>query len=266
MGLIRPDGDRASAIDRAIGRITAAHADGYGIVVQRREGPGQGWMAAAELDGSGRVEAELIDAIQGMSGPPAEHIRAEWMLESVARAVADLAGSFAVAARGLPALDPGNVLLAAEGGLVRATAVASDRLTVLAGEGEPSDGGETFASLAELADRFREGYLGLLAPTVAWIDGRGLRPAKTLWRAAADRLAQSLVWSGKAFDRPGLALELTELTVGPGCPDERLRIEIRRAEDEYGDEYHLRNTCCLAYRTEDGYVCQSCPLRKKLEA
>lgn len=241
-----------SEIDRAIGRITAARADGYGIIVQRRPDPGDGWFAAAELDGSGRVEATLLSRISGMSGPPEEHIRAEWLVESLARAVADLAGSFAVATRSLPELTPDSVLLAAEGGLFRATAVTSDQLF----EDDP----------AGLADRFRAGFVELMRPTVEWTDGQGLRPAKTLWRAAADRLAQALVWSGKAFDRPDLALELTELTVGPGCPDERLRIEIRRAEDEYGDEYHLRNTCCLAYRTPDGYVCQSCPLQKNRDA
>ncbi|HNG57133.1 MAG TPA: (2Fe-2S)-binding protein, partial [Solirubrobacterales bacterium] len=106
------------------------------------------------------------------------------------------------------------------------------------------------------------GFADLLAPTVDWLDAQGLRPAKTLWHAAADRLAQALVWSGKAFDRPGLALELTRLTVGPDCPDPRLAIPIERAEDDWGDEYHLRSTCCLAYRTEGGQLCQSCPLVK----
>lgn len=237
-----------SEIDRAIGRITAARADGYGIIVRRRDRPGDGWFSVDELDGSGRVEATLISRISGMSGPPPEHIRAEWMVESLARALADLAGSFAVATGTLPDLSPGNLLLAAEGGLFRASGVTSDALF----EGDPE----------ALADRFRSGFAELMGPTIEWTDGQGLRPAKTLWHAAADRLAQSLVWSGKAFDRPDLALRLTELVVGPGCTDERLRIEVRRAEDEYGDEFHLRTTCCLAYRTPDGYTCQSCPLQR----
>ncbi|MDQ2622688.1 MAG: (2Fe-2S)-binding protein [Actinomycetota bacterium] len=237
-----------SEIDRAIGRITAAQADGYGIIVRRRDGPGDGWFSVAELDGSGRVEATLMSRISGMSGPPEAHISAEWMVESLARALADLAGSFAVTTRTLPDLAPDNVLLAAEGGLFRATAVISDELF----EGEPE----------ALADRFRTGFTDLMRPTIEWTDSQGLRPAKTLWRAAADRLAQALVWSGKAFDRPDFALELTRLVVGPDSPDERLRIPVERAEDEYGDEFHLRATCCLAYRTPDGYTCQSCPLQK----
>ncbi|MBN8866299.1 MAG: (2Fe-2S)-binding protein [Solirubrobacterales bacterium] len=238
-------------IDRTLGRIGVVSADGYGIIVRRRDGPGDGWFSAAELDGSGRVQALLLSRINGMAGPPEDHIRAEWLLESLARAIADLGGAFIVAAGQLPELTPENLLLAAEGGLFRATGITSSR-------GIESD------RLEELADAFRTGFASLLEPTVAWIDGLGLRPEKTLWHAAADRLAQALVWSGKAFDRPDLALELTQLTVGPECPDPRLAIPIRRAEDEWGDEFHLRNTCCLAYRTDGGQVCQSCPLQKTL--
>lgn len=236
-------------VDRTLGRIAAASADGYGIIVRRRDGPGDGWFPVSDLDLSGRVQSLLVSRVQGMAGPPEDHIRAEWMLESLARALADLAGSFAVAAHRVPELSPGNVLLAAEGGLIRASAIASDR-------GTESD------DPAELAAALRGGFATLLEPTVAWLDDQGLRPAKTLWHAAADRLAQSLVWCGKAFDRPGLALDLTRLAVGPDCGDPRLAIEIRRAEDDWGEEYHLRNTCCLAYRTEGGQLCQSCPLVK----
>ena len=236
-------------VDRTIGRISAASADGYGIIVRHRKGPGEGWFPASELDGSGRLEALLLSRISGMAGPPEDHIRAEWLLESLARAIADLGGAFIIAARQLPELSSGNLLLAAEGGLIRATGVTSDR-------------GLESEDLSELAEKFRSGFTELLEPTVNWLDTQGLRPAKTLWHSAADRLAQSLVWSGKAFDRPDLALELTRLTVGPESPDPRLAIAIRRAEDEWGDEYHLRNTCCLAYRTEGGQLCTSCPLVK----
>ena len=236
-------------IDRLLGRISAASADGYSIIVRKRKAPGEGWFSAAELDPSGRVQALLLSRISGMAGPPEDHIRAEWLLESMARAVADLGGSFIVAAESLPDLAPDNVLLPAEGGLIRATGMLGDR-------------GTATDDLAELAGSFRTGFAGLLEPTITWLDAQGLRPAKTLWHAAADRLAQSLVWSGKAFDRPDLALELTRLTVGPETPDPRLAIEIERFEDDWGDEFHLRTTCCLAYRTEGGELCKSCPLIK----
>ena len=236
-------------LDRTLGRITAASADGYGIIVRQLDGPGDGWFPASELDQGGRVQSLLLSRISGLGGPPEAHISAEWLLESLARALADLGGSFMVAASQLPDLSAGTVLLAAEGGLFRATGMISKV-------------GFECEDPAELADRFRSGFTTLLEPTVNWLDDQGLRPAKTLWHAAADRLAQSLVWSGKAFDRPDLALELTRLTVGPESPDSRLAIEIKRAENEWGEEFHLRNTCCLAYRTAGGELCQSCPLVK----
>jgi len=240
-------------IGQTLGRIGAASADGYGIAIRYRQTPGAGWFQASELSVDGRTQAGLLDRINGMYGPPAAHIRAEWLLESLARTIADLGGSFIVAAGQLPDLSPENVLLAAEGGLFRASGIASDRGISVA---DPPAG----QGLTVLASHFRSGFTTLLEPTVSWLDRQGLRPAKTLWKAAADRLAQSLVWSGKAFDRPELAFELTDLTVGPNCPDPRLAIELERAEEDWGDEYHLRNTCCLAYRTEGGELCQSCPL------
>lgn len=233
--------------DRTLGRIANASADGYGIIVRRRKAAGEGWFPASELDGSGRVESLLLSRISGLGGPPEPYIRAEWFLESLARAIADLGGSFIVAAGQIPELEPDNVLLAAEGGLIRATGVLTDR-------------GFESEDLAELADAFREGFMTLLEPVITWLDGQGLRPAKTLWHSAADRLAQSLVWSGKAFDRPSLALELAELTVGPHSPDPKLAIPLERGEDEWGEEFHLRKTCCLAYRTPGANYCTSCPL------
>lgn len=241
-----------SKMKQAIGRIAAVRADGYGIIVQHRKKPGEGWFSAGELDPGGRVAAILLSRIIGIDGPPPDHIRAEWLLESLARAVADLGGSFILATGAIPDLSPGRVLLAAEGGLFRATAVTSDDL--FAGD------------LPDLADRFRDGYIELLGPTVDWLSRQGLRPAKTLWHAAADRLAQSLDWSGRAFDQAGPARELARLTVGPETPDPRLAIRLDRAEDEYGDDYHLRNTCCLAYRTPGGDTCRSCPLNHKKTA
>lgn len=237
-----------SEIERAIGRIGAARADGYGIIVERRDDPGGTWIEAGAFGNDSELTAATIAAVSGMYGDLEPYIQAEWMLESVARAIGDLAGSFALATGSLPPLEPDRVLLAVEGGLVRGTAVTSDRL-------DPGDP-------AELADRLRDGIVRLMEPTVGWIAAEGLRPAKTLWHAASDRLAQALVWCGKAFDRPDQALELTRLTVGPESPDPRLAIRIERAEDDYGDEFHLRNTCCLAYRTEGGELCQSCPLQK----
>ena len=251
---------RKSEIDATLSRIGMAQADGYGLLIRRRKGPGDGWFLASELGLGGQAPAVLLANVRGLTEPPADYIRAEWMLESVARAVADLGGSFLVAARRLPDLSPENILLAAEGGLVRATGMISDRMTVV--EGDPAMGQDGITDAArweELADLFRIGFIDLLHPLVGWLDEKGLRPEKTLWHAAADRLAQSLVWSGKAFEQHQFARAITERVIGG---DPRLEIPLETDEDEYGDRYHLRATCCLAYRTPEGGLCRACPLQK----
>lgn len=252
---------RKSEIDATLSRIGMAHADGYGLLIRRRKGPGEGWFLASELGPEGQAPAVLLANVRGMSEPPADHIRAEWLLESVARALADLGGSFLVAARRLPELSPDNVLLAAEGGLVRATGMISERMTVVEGDLAMGQNGITGAgSWEELADLFRIGWIDLLSPLTGWLDENGLRPEKTLWHAAADRLAQSLVWSGKAFEQHEFARQVTERVTGG---DPRLEIPLETDEDEYGDRYHLRATCCLAYRTPEGSLCRACPLGRR---
>ena len=251
---------RKAEIDETLSRIGMAHADGYGLLIRRRKGPGDGWFPATELGPSGQAPPVLLANVRGLSEPPPDHIRAEWLLESLARAVADLGGSFLVSARRLPDLDPENILLAAEGGLIRATGMVSDRMTVV--EGDPAMGRDDVTDASrweELADLFRIGFIDLVGPLVDWIDGKGLRPEKTLWHAAADRLAQSLIWSGKAFEDRAFARRLTERVIEG---DRRLGIRLETEEDEYGERYHLRNTCCLAYRTPEGGLCRACPLQK----
>lgn len=246
-------------IDRTLARISVAQADGYGILIRRRKGPGDGWFRAAELAGE-RAPATLLAAVRGMAEPPPDHIRAEWMLESIARALSDLGGSFMVSSKRLPDLSPENVLLGAEGGLVLATGVASPRMTVLTDDPAAGDDGiTTVAEWTELADLFRAGFIELVGPVVKWLDGLGLRPEKTLWRSAADRLVPSLMWSGSAFGDPTFARDLAARVTGG---DPRLQIPLETEEDEYGGEYHLRSTCCLAYRVPGSNYCQGCPLNR----
>jgi hypothetical protein len=250
-----------SPVDETIHRISMAQADGYGLLIRRRKGPGEGWFPATDLGPGGPAAPALLANVRGMGDPPPDHIRAEWVLESLARSLADLAGSFIVSARRLPDLSAGNVLFGAEAGLIRAAGVASGRMTVIEGDpaaGDPEVG--TVTGWPDLADLFREAFTALVEPTVKLFDRQGLRPEKTLWHAAADRLAQSLVWSGKAFEKESFAREVTERALGG---DPRLTIPLETDEDEYGQDYHLRVTCCLAYRTPEGTICRACPLQKK---
>ncbi|MGB0119629.1 MAG: (2Fe-2S)-binding protein [Solirubrobacterales bacterium] len=251
---------RTNGIDQTISRISSANSGGYGILIRRRKAPGDGWFYASELAG-GTAPAALLANVRGLTEIPADHIRAEWMLESVARALADLGGSFIVSSGRLPDFSADNILLAAEGGLVRATGMTSERMTVLADDPAASGDGNLIVENQEnLIDLFREGFTSLLEPVVDWVDSQGLRPKKTLWHAAADRLAQAMIWSGDAFEKPDLARSVTTRVV---AGDKRLTIPLESGVDDYETEYHLRSTCCLAYRTPAGILCQGCPLHKQ---
>ena len=249
-----------SEIDQTLSRIASASSDGYGILIRRRDRAGDGWFAASEL-ANRAAPAALLANVRGFSEPPPDHVRAEWMLESIARAVADLGGSFIVSSQRLPDFSPDNLLLAAEGGLVRATGMTSGRMSVLPDDPAAAEAGNrTVGRWEDLADEYREGFISVLEPVVKWLDGQGLRPEKTLWQAAADRLAQSLIWSGDAFEKPDFAKSVAERFVNG---DDRLTIPLETRVDDYEREYHLRTTCCLAYRTPEGTLCQGCPLNKE---
>jgi hypothetical protein len=256
---MNPGRDRLNReTDRTLARIEAATADGYGIHILRMEEPRPGWIEVEELLESDDLKTALFARVSGLSERPDDHICAEWMLENWARAIGDLAGSFMVSHRRLPDLSPSNLMIAQQKGLAAATAVKSPAMSVLESDGKAIKGGAVpAADWQGLADRMYEGAVELLTPMIAWIDGHGLRPEKTLWNAAADRIAQSLVWSGKAFNQREFALELTEYLMSK---DGSLSIPVERDEDEFGEPFHLRVTCCLAYRTPEGGLCRACPL------
>lgn len=249
-----------TAIDSSLARITRVRPDGLGLTLQKRSGPGKGWFGVADLLGDDDAPSVLLNRVRGMYEVPADHIRAEWLFESYARAVADLGAAFIVAERRLPALDPENLLMASTGGLIVGTAVIGDELTVTASD--PTAEGQGIARVdrwQDLAREFREGFTHLVEPMVRWMVRHRLRQEKTLWSAAADRLAQSLVWCGRAFDEPDFALDLArELIDRPGP----MAIPLETGVDARGNEQHLRSTCCLVYRAAGGGLCFGCPLNR----
>jgi len=251
---------RRDAIDSTLSRIASASADGYGIHVLRMDGPREGWIEVEELLESDELKTALFARVSGLSERPDDHICAEWMLENWARAIADLAGSFMVCHRRLPDLSPQNLMIASQKGLAAASAVRTPTMSALESDKAAIKGGAVpFRDWQALADLMYEGMVDLLTPMIVWIDGHGLRPEKTLWTAAADRIAQSLVWSGKAFDEREFAYELTRYLMARHGP---LSIPVERDEDETGEQYHLRVSCCLAYRTPEGGLCRACPLAR----
>jgi hypothetical protein len=249
-----------AAIDSSLARIAQARPDGFGLTLQRRPGPGGGWFRVTELLSSDGAPAVLLGRIRGMYEVPADYIRAEWLFESYARAVADLGVSFMVAERRLPGLGRENLLMASSGGLIAGTAVIAGQMTVL--ESDPVADGPGISRAdrwTDLAQRFGESFEALVEPMVDWMVRHKLRQEKTLRAAAADRLAQSIVWCGQAFDEPEFALELAHELLGRPGP---LLIPLETGVDGRGAEQHLRTTCCLAYRAAGGGLCFGCPLNR----
>jgi hypothetical protein len=249
-----------TAIDSSLARITRVRPDGVGLTLQRRPGPGEGWFAVKDLLANDGAPAVLLSRVRGMYEVPADHIRAEWLFESYVRALADLGASFMVSERRLPSLVAENLLMGSMGGLIAGTAVIAEDLTVTAADPAADDAGiSRVADWRDLAEDFLEGFSGLVEPMVAWMVRHRLRQERILWSAAADRLAQSLVWCGQAFDEQDFARELAhELLDRPGP----MAIPLETAVDGWGSEQHLRTTCCLAYRAAGGGLCFGCPLNR----
>jgi len=249
-----------AAIDTSLARITSVRPDGFGLALGRRSGPGAGWFTVEELLATDGAPAVLLSRVRGMYEVPADYVRAEWLFESYARAVADLGVSFILAERRLPDLNRENLLMTSTGGLVTGTAVVGEDITVTASDPVADGPGITrVEAWQDLAREFAEGFTGLIEPMVEWMVRHRLRQEKTLWSAAADRLAQSLVWCGGAFDEPDLSGELALELLGRPGP---MLIPLETGIDSRGNEQHLRTTCCLAYRVAGGGLCFGCPLNR----
>jgi hypothetical protein len=247
------------AIEASLARITRVRPGGFGLNLQRRPAPGDGWFRVNELLSADGAPAVLLSRVRGMYEVPADHVRAEWLFESYARAVADLGVSFMVAERRLPALGAENLLMTSTGGLIAGTAVIAADMTVLSED--PAEGLEIsrVGGWRDLAQEFRQGFEALIGPMVDWMVRHRLRQEKTLWSAAADRMAQSIIWCGRAFDEQDFAHELAhELLDRPGP----MMIPLETGLDGRGEEQHLRTTCCLAYRAAGGGLCFGCPLNR----
>jgi hypothetical protein len=240
-------------------RVAAPAVDGLSLRVGFMPEPPPGWLAADELLGREGPMTALFSRVAGVRERPAEHICAEWMIESWARAAAGLAGATLICDRRLPDLRPENLVIAPYKGMIGATAVRTEAMAALEGDRAAiRAGADLVPGWIDLADLMHTGLESLLGPMIRWAADRELRPAKTLWQAAGDCLAQSLVWSGRAFAEADFALELTRYLMGRGG---RMAVPVERELDESGQPFHLRTTCCLAYRTPEGGLCRACPIK-----
>jgi hypothetical protein len=249
-----------AAFDASLARITGTRLDGVFLALERRDQPNSHWFSVSDLLASGGAPAVLLSRIRGVRETPADYIRAEWLFESYSRAIADLGISFIVAERRLPALRPDNLLMTSVNGLVAGTAVVSGCMTVTARDPVPDGPGiSRVDGWRDLADEFRQAFTALVDPILAWMTGHRLRQEKTLWLAAGDRIAQSLVWCGQAFDQQEFAAELAQNLLDRPGP---MAIRLGTGTDVRGREQHLRTTCCLAYRVDGSGLCFGCPLNR----
>lgn len=235
------------AIDAYIDRIAVAEADGMRLLVERRAEPGGAWFPVSELLESDGAPAVLLSRIRGVSEVPADHIRAEWLFESYARVLGELGASLLLSAGRLPSLGPDNLLMASRNGLIAGVSLRS------AGLGSPQP------ERSAMVDSLRASLIELIGPFAAWFDRHGLRPEKTLWKSAADRIAEATLWAGRAHGESGAATDLAASLLGRPGP---LNIPLDTVVDPRGVERHRRVTCCLAYRAAGGSLCFACPITK----
>jgi hypothetical protein len=88
-------------------RITALRSGGFGLTVERRDAPGDGWLAADALGADLDRLVEDMCALAPLEHPP---LGAEWLLEHCAWQGASLAVA-ALMDGWVPDLAPANVLL-----------------------------------------------------------------------------------------------------------------------------------------------------------
>jgi hypothetical protein len=218
-------------------RITALRGNGFGLTVEQRGRPGEGWLAA---DALGPELDELLAGIYGLAGIEHAGLGAEWLLEHCAWQGASLAVAAALDGW-VPDLAPGNVLFRFRDGGVWGIALRDVRV---AGAGPRAA---------------HNALEGLLTPLVAAITSRRLRAERPLWRAAGDRVGQAVVWAGAAYDDPEAARRLGEAMLAPPSP---MQVPLRTACTGDGIPYHVRASCCLYHRVPGAEVCAGCPLRQ----
>ena len=233
----------------ALARIADARAGGYGLLVEQRSEPGDGWLAADDLvrdDGplDGMVAAVARGA--GIDHPP---LGAEWLLEHHAWQGASLTAA-AMMSGWVPDLEPGNVLVKFKDGAIWGIALRGGAVCEVRGE-------EALA---------RAGHGALVAhvsPLLDALAARRLRAARALWRGAGDRVGQAFLWCAEAFGDPARAARLATLMIAPPSP---LHVPLRTARGDDGTPYHVRASCCLYHRVPGGGLCVGCPLHRSRRA
>jgi len=246
---------RSEALDATLARIAAAKGGGYGLMVERRDEPGDGWLDARD------VVREPLDGLVADStrsaGTALAKVGAQWLLELYAWQGASLIAAAMVGDARVPDLAPRNVLVAIEDG--RPLGIALRGRTALTGLlDDPEPGAvEIVPDEPALA---RAGHAALavhVRPLIEALVAKRLRGPRALWRAAGDRVGQGFLWAAQAFDAPERSARLAALMIAPPSP---MHVPIRTETGDDGVPYHVRASCCLYHRTDTPGLCPGCPL------
>jgi hypothetical protein len=196
---------------------------------------GDGWATTAELAGP-QLEAAL--ALCGASlGTDRIDIQGQRLVEAVTWRLALPAAAALLENTPLPDLRQDNVLVwignEPPGGIGIATR-------------DPAATGER-AELESVRDLLAREHL---APLIGAVQAATKRPSAALWRSADDRLAAAIAWIAQMTGASARAFELLES-----------KAELRSLDlGTYELLLHVREGCCLYYRTPIAVKCFSCPL------
>ncbi|HEY8581807.1 MAG TPA: IucA/IucC family C-terminal-domain containing protein [Capillimicrobium sp.] len=227
---------------------------------------GPGWVGADEGCRDEALLESMLDGVADLYLTDRRDIMAARVLEVWAFNVASPAAAALLTARRLPDVRAANVVMDPVTG-----SVALRRPTFLCLPGDPAAGHpdarvvpDDAALVAELRRALADEHL---APLVETLNRMTRRPARALWRGAADRVVGAFEWAGQQLDclddAYGLATACLRGAPGPLSA----RVELVEAAD--GTVGHVRDGCCLYWRVPactDGEPCPTCPLARKRAA
>jgi hypothetical protein len=193
---------------------------------------GEGWATPEELAGPLLPEAlELCGTSLGTDRPD---IQGQRLVEVVTWCLALPGAAALIDGEDLPVLEGGDVLVWIGDEPPGGISIALGRNATAPGD----------------LDTLRAALDVHLAPLVTAVNEATRRPRSALQRAVRDRLAAALAWVGELRGKPERAQALlagqAELRMLDLGTDEML--------------LHVREGCCLYYRTPAALKCFSCPL------
>lgn len=250
------DPEGSSPIEAGVARIAPLHLSGYIPLVRFGEQAAEkGWLRVGPVIDSPALIERVLENVQGIGSTPPRNIQAEWLLERYAWTMGVVTGSFVVMIDRLPEVGPDQLMLQ---GLGEGVAILRPEMLCL--ESDHRVGHPDLTAVpdeAALAAALKTALSDHLERLIGTLTELKTRPAAALWRAGGDKLAEAFLWCGTTFDRPERARRLMAQVLGQPGP---LHNELRVGIDSFGEEFHLRESCCLAYRMPGSRYCQGCPL------